>query len=535
MKKRKMDTEEKLKEVKQIKTKLSQGGGAKAIEKQHASGKLTAWERMEQLFDPGTFRELDLLVKPFNTGFDIDNRELPRDAIVVGYGQINGRMVYASGYDFTVVGGSQGSMQIMKLVKVMEQARNEGIPYIAIIDSAGRRIQDRFSKLGYRAPIRVDGCGEGNIDMFYPPMASGIIPQISIMLGPCYAGTAYCPMMSDFLIFRRGTSFMSVASPALLKSATFKDVTQDEIGGALLHATTTGSADILVGSDEEALNKCRQLLSFLPSNWKEKLPSIETGDDPNRKEEELLKLVPADESKSFDMHRLISLIVDNREFFEIAPFYAQNMITGFARLAGQVVGVVANNPIEANGSLDANACDKEAHFIRTCDCFNIPLVFLVDTPGFLPSLEQEQSREGLERHAAKSVFAICESSVAKVVVYIRRCYGAARLVMGGRGMNVDSVLAWPTAQLRLADIKSLARLIYKDEIAKSTKPDELLLRKVHQLSQNFIEPYSSAGTLAIEDIIDPRETRPILVDRLQRLSQKQEATRPWRKHSLIPL
>ena len=235
------------------------------------------------------------------------------------------------------------------------------------------------------------------------------------------------------------------------------------------------------------------------------------------------------------MHRLISLIVDNREFFEIAPFYAQNMITGFARLAGQVVGVVANNPIEANGSLDANACDKEAHFIRTCDCFNVPLVFLVDTPGFLPSLEQEQSREGLERHAAKSVFAICESSVAKVVVYIRRCYGAARLVMGGRGMNVDSVLAWPTAQLRLADIKSLARLIYKDEIAKSTKPDELLLRKVHQLSQNFIEPYSSAGTLAIEDIIDPRETRPILVDRLQRLSQKQEATRPWRKHSLIPL
>ena len=512
-----MDAQEKLAELERIKAKLSQGGGKSAIEKQHASGKLTAWERMEMLFDPGTFQELDLMAKPFNTGFDIDNRELPRDAIVVGYGEVNGRMVYSSCYDYTVAGGSQGSMQMMKLVKAMEQSRNEGIPFVGIIDSTGRRIQDRFGKFGYRSPIRVDGCGEGNIDMFCPPMASGVIPQISLMLGPCYAGTAYCPMMSDFLIFRRGISFMSVASPALLKSVTFQDVTQDEIGGALLHATTTGSCDILADTDEEALNKCRQLLGFLPSNWREKPPLMDTRDDYDRKEQGISELVPADPSKPFDMYRLVSLIVDSGEFFEIAPLYASNMITGFARLAGQTVGIIANSPMVAEGSLDANACDKEAHFIRTCDCFNIPLIFLVDTPGFVPSVEQEQSREGLERHAAKPVFAICEATVPMVVIYVRKCYGAARLVMGGRGMGVDAVLSWPTAELRPANIEG-------------SMPG-----KVQQLKQESGEPYSSAGIMAIEDVIDPRETRPILINRLRRLSNKQEPVRPWRKHSLIPL
>jgi len=337
-------------------------------------------------------------------------------------------------------------------------------------------------------------------------------PQVSLMLGPCYAGTAYCPMMSDFLIFRKETAFMSVASPALLKSVTFVDVTQEEIGGASLHATTTGSCEMLVDSDEEALKKCRQLLGFLPSNWREKPPLADSKDDINRREEELLGLVPMDESKPFDMHRLISLIADNGEFFEIAALYARNMITGFARLAGQPVGIVANNPLEADGSLDINACDKEAHFIRTCDCFNIPLIFLVDSPGFLPSLEQEQSREGLERTAAKPVFAICEATVPKIVVYVRRCHGDTRLVMGSRGMDMDSVIAWPTAQLR-----------------PSSSPDK------EKSAEQFEEPYNSAGILALEDIIDPRETRPTLINRLRRLANKQGATKPRRKHGLISL
>ncbi|MBA7649390.1 Propionyl-CoA carboxylase beta chain [subsurface metagenome] len=530
-----MNARQKFTEIEKEKARLSEGGGAPAIEKQHASGKLTAWERMEILFDPGTFHELDLLAKPFKTGFPIDNVEIPRDAVLTGYGEINGRMVYAYAYDYTIVGGSQGSMVVLKIGRVMERARNEGIPYVGIIDSGGRRIQDRYGMFGFRTPIRVEDCEETNVDMFGPPMASGVVPQISLMLGPCYAGTAYCPVMCDFLIFRRGIGFMSVASPSLLKAVTFQDVTQDEIGGALLHATTTGSCDILVDSDEEALNKCRQLLSFLPSNWREKPPFVDTGDDPNRKEEELLDLVPTDVSEPFDMYRLISLIVDKEEFFEIAPLYARNMIIGFARLAGQTVGIVANNPMVADGSLDANACDKEAHFIRTCDCFNIPLIFLVDTPGFLPSVEQEQSRDGLERHAAKPVFAICESTVVRIVIYVRKCYGAARLVMGGRGMDVDVVLSWPTGELRTANLESLAQLVYKDEIAKAEKTEELMLNKVQQLNQEFSEPYSSGGILAIEDVIDPRETRPILVNRLQRLSKKQEPVRPWRKHSLIPM
>jgi propionyl-CoA carboxylase beta chain len=310
-------------------------------------------------------------------------------------------------------------------------------------------------------------------------------------------------MMSDFLIFRKELAFMSVASPALLKSATSATVTQDEIGGALLHATTTGSADILVDSDEEALAKCRELLEFLPSNWTEKPPVAPTRDNPQRLEEDLLSMIPEGD-KPLDMHRLISLIVDEGRFFEIAPLYARNMITGFARLAGQPVGIVANNSMVAEGCLDANTCDKEAHFIRTCDCFNIPLIFLVDSPGFLPSLAQEQSPEGIERHAAKPVFAICEATVPKIVVYVRKVFGSTRLVMGGRGMNVDSVLAWPSVGFNFG-------------------------------SCPVNEPYISGAVMAFEDVIDPRETRPIVIERLRRLSHKQVESTPWRKHGLIQL
>jgi acetyl-CoA carboxylase carboxyltransferase component len=494
----------KLNELQEAKERLSLGGGKKAIERQHAAGKLTAWERMKLLFDNGEFTELDPFVKPLKTGFDIDKKDLPRDGIITGYGKIDGRMVYASCYDYTVAGGSQGSMQMMKLVKVMEQARKEGLPYVAIIDSTGRRIQDRFGRFGYRVPIKVDDCGEGNIDMFCPPMSSGVIPQVAIMLGPAYAGTAYCPIMSDFVIFQKDYAFMSVAAPALLKSVTGADVTQEEIGGAMLHATTTGTADLLVENDEEGLSKVRELLGFLPSNWTEKPPVARTEDAANRIEEALLSIVPDDANGPLDMQKVISLIVDDGKFFEIAPLYAQNMITGFARLGGQPVGIIANNSQVAEGSLDANTCDKQAHFIRTCDCFNVPLVFLVDTPGFLPSLSQEQSPDGIERHAAKPVFALCEATVPKIVVYVRKCYDSARLVMGGRGMNVDAVIAWPSAELKFGEY-------------------------------SVNEPYNSAGIMAIEEIIDPRETRPSLIDKLNRLSKKQAEPKPWRKHGLIQL
>jgi acetyl-CoA carboxylase carboxyltransferase component len=499
-----MNIRKELDELNQAKERLSLGGGKSAIDRQHSAGKLTAWERMRLLFDAGTFRELDLLVKPFKTGFEIDQRELPRDGILTGYGMIDGRTVYAALCDFTVASGSQGSMQIMKLAKAIEQARKEGFPFVYVVDSAGRRLQDRIGKFGHRSPIRVDGCGEGNVDMFSMPMASGVIPLISIALGPGYAGTAYCPSMSDFLIFRRGTSSMSISSPMLIKSVTGTEVSQEEIGGAMLHATTTGLADILVDSDEEAFAKCRELLGYLPSNWNEKPQVSKTKDDPQRGEEELLDLIPTDSSSALDMSRLVSLVVDEAKFFEIAPLYARNMITGFARLAGQVVGIVANNSLVADGSLNANGCDKQARFIRTCDSFNIPLIFLVDTPGFSSSKEQEQSPEGIARHAAKSVYAMCEATVPKIIVYVRRCFGAARLVMGGRGMQVDSVLAWSSAQFN-----------YGNYVVQ--------------------EPYNSAGIMAVEEIIDPRATRLSLIERLQRLAHKLDEPKPWRKHDLIPM
>jgi len=530
----KMD-KEKLEELEHERKRLAQGGGQAQVKKQHSRGKLTAWERLERLFDAGKFVELNLWAKPLRTGFDIDEKELPRDALLTGYGEVNGRIVYAACSDYTVAGGSQGAMQLMKLGRVMQQARDEGVPYVGIIDSTGRRIQDVFGRWGFRAPIRLPGCEEGALDMFSPPMSSGVIPQISLMLGPCYAGTAYSPVMADFVIFRKGISFMSVASPSLLKAVTFADVTQEEIGGAWLHATTTGSCDILVETDEEALEKCRELLGFLPSNWRDTPQIIDTKDPANRREERLLQLVPSDPSQSYDIHDIITLLTDNHYFFELQSLYAKNMVTGFARFGGQVIGIVANNPIEKEGSLDANACDKAARFIRTCDAFNIPLIFLIDTPGFLPSVEQEQSPEGLERHAAKPIFAICEATVPMISIYVGKCYGAGRLVMGTREMGIDAAFAWPTAQIRPMDLKSLAKHIFQDEIVKSKDSEKLILRRAQWLEQEFREPYWSAGMMAVDDIINPRQTREVIVNTLGRLSGKQQPVRPWRKHALIPM
>jgi acetyl-CoA carboxylase carboxyltransferase component len=501
---------EKLKVIEEKRNRIKQGGGEAAVQKLlKPKNKLPAWQRIELLFDPGTFHELGLWSKAMKTGFEnIDRTEIPRDAMMAGYGEVHGRIVYATCYDPTVLGGSQAAMQFAKIAKIMQQAREEGVPYVGIIDSAGRRIQDLFGRWGYRAPFRAKNCEEGAVDMFLPPMASGVIPQISLLLGPSVAGTAYSPVMSDFVFFRKGTSQMAVASPQLLKAVTFKDVTWEEIGGALMHATTAGTCDVFAESDEEALSKCRQLLTYLPSNWKETPPVVPSGDDPNRKEESLLGIAPADPSKPYDIHQVISLLTDKGDFFELQGLYAKNIVIGLARLDGQVVGIVANNPMVDSGALDADGCDKAGRFIRTCDAYNIPLIFLVDTPGFLPSAQQEQSQEGLERHAAKSIYAICESTVAKTTIYLRRCFGAGRLIMGSREMGVDAAFAWPQAKISL------------EEAGANGWPEE---------------PFFSAGQMVIDDIIDPRETRGVLIKTLNRLSKKRQPERPWKKQGLIPL
>jgi len=529
------DMKAKIQELEERRKKLQPGGDEAAIEKQHGRGKLTAWERIERLFDPGTFQEIGIWTQPMKTGFDIDSRELPRDSVITGYGKIHGRDVYAYAHDFTVLAGTQSTIQNSKVARTMEKAMGEGIPMVGMIDSGAIRIHDLFGRAGFKVPVRGSPVGGGGGFMYYPPLMSGVVPSITLMVGPCYAGSAYSPIMADFVIMRRNIAFMSVASPPILKAVTFVDVTEEEIGGALLHSEVTGSNDLLVDSDEEAIDNCRELLSFLPSNWREKPPVVDTGDDPKRTDERLLDIVPTDVSKAYDMHEVISFIIDKGHFFELQALYAPNMIIGFARLAGQTIGIVANNPAVGDGCVDVYSADKQARFIRFCDCYNIPLIFLVDTPGFLPSLDQEQHRDGLERNAAKPVFAICESTVPKITVYVRRCYGAGRLIMGTERMGCDAVYAWPTADVRIEGFDKAADALYKAEIESAENPEKLRRELVANIRDKYATPYHLGGIQGADDIIDPRETRPILVNTLNRLSRKLEPVRPWRKHSLIPL
>jgi acetyl-CoA carboxylase carboxyltransferase component len=516
---------------------LHQGGGTKEVDRQHQQGKLTSRERLEKLFDEGTFQEIDLWIRPIKTGFDIDERELPGDAVITGFGEIYGRTIYAYIHDFTVVGGTMSSGQDHKVTRLMEMAIEARTPYIGIIDSGGVRIHDLFGRPAFR-PIQAGRLGIGGTSGIFaaPPIASGVIPQISVMLGPCYAGSAYSPTLADFVIMRKEISFMSVASPQLLKTVTYKDVTQEEIGGAELHATVTGTADYLAETDEEAIKFCRELTTYLPlNNDRQTLPVRNTDDDPNRRDDSLLKIVPDDFSQPYNMHEVIHHIVDNGQFLELQRLFAESMITGFARLDGHTVGIVANNPAENNGILDIDTCDKEARFIRFCDCFNIPLVFLVDTPGFLSSVAEEKSKNGLIRTSARPVFAICEASVPMIVVYIGKGFGPGRLMMGTPRMGVDMVYSWPCARVSRMDPEEAVEIIFKKEISSSEAPDRVRREKLVELLKDYIQyPYHAAEQLLVNDIIDPRDTRPVVIRTLKSLANKRPYPRPWRKHSLIP-
>lgn len=505
------------------------------MKRQHSMGKLTARERLVKLFDTGTFQELDLWIQPIRTGFDVDQRELPGDAVITGFGKIRGRPVYAYIHDFTVLGGAMSLGQNHKVTRVMEKALEDRIPYVGIIDSGGLKVHDLFGRPAFRPILGSTGLAFTSGMMPAPPLNSGIIPQISLMLGPCYAGSSYSPIMADFIVMRRKVSYMSLASPEVLKSVTFADVTREEIGGAEMHATITGSTDILVDSDEEAIEICRELISYLPLNNKERPPVVVTDDPPERREGRLLKVVPTDSSKPYDMHEVLSLIVDKGQFLELQSLYAKNMIIGFARLNGGTVGIVANNPAERGGAIDIDACDKEARFIRFCDAFNIPLIFFVDTPGFVPSVEEEQSREGRVRNAAKPVFAICEATVPMVVVYTGKGFGPGRLAMGTPREGVDVVYSWPNAQVARMEPKEVVDIIWKEEIAMAKQPDEVRRLKLQELLQNHVRfPFHAGEQLMVNEIIDPSETRPILIRTLEVLANKQPVGRPRKRHSLMP-
>ena len=530
-----MNIQELIEKVEKKRQRYYGGGGPQAVERQHSLGKLSARERLALLYDPGTFQEENLFIKPIRTGFDVDERELPGDAVITGIGKVNGRPVYSYIHDFSVLGGTMSLGQQHKVMRVMEKAAEAGIPYVGMIDSGGIKIHDLFGRPANRPIVGSENLAFTRGVFTCVSRNSGIIPQISLMIGPCYAGSAYSPIMADFVIMRKGTSFMSVASPQLLKSVTFVDISQEELGGAEVHAKITGSCDFLTESDEDSIATCRGLLGYLPLNRKDKAPILDTGDDPNRRDSELLDIVPADLSVPYDMRGIITRVMDKGQFLELQRLYAPNMIIGFGRLDGKVVGIVANNPAEKGGYIDLDACDKEARFVRFCDAFNVPLVFFVDTPGFLPGVEQEQSMQGLLRRAAKAVFAVCEATVPKVSVCIGTSHGPARLAMGTPREGVDMVFSWPQARVARMNPREVVDIIWKDEIARAQKPDEVREAKYKELLSTYIDyPFHAAEYLMVDEIIDPRETRPALIRRLEILANKEAQPRPWRKHVLMP-
>ena len=525
----------KIQEIEEKKKHLLQMGGPNAVEVQHKMGKLTARERLEKLVDPGTFREIDLWVRALKTGTDIDKKELPADAVVTGFARVNGRQVYVISEDFTVLGGSFGSMFHHKMSNIMRMAVAHGIPYIQMIDSGGERVQESFGKLAGKQLV-AGKSPSGDYSSLYrsPGIASGVVPQITLMMGPSYAGSAYSPTMADFYLMRKDKAFMSVASPQLLKTVTSRDVTQEEIGGSVLHSTVTGCSDMLLDSDEEVIAKCRELIAYLPPNNRENPPRVETHDDPNRREEKLLDMVSEDLSEPYDMHDVIRCIVDEGRFFELQELYAKSLMIGFARLDGRTVGIVANNPAENRGILTLNTCDKQARFVRWCDAFNVPLIYFVDTPGFPDDEQGERSRDGLLRTAAKAIYAICEATVPQISVHIGKLFGHGRLIMGNTRMGVDFAYSWPCAQVSRIKPEEAVEQIYGKELADASDAEEVRAGRLSELREKYFRfPYQAAENVMVNDLIDPRDTRPILIETLRLLADKKVPPRPWKKHGLI--
>jgi methylmalonyl-CoA decarboxylase alpha subunit len=505
--------QEKIQDLKARQEKVKLGGGAKRIEKQHASGKLTARERIEKLLDPGTFVELDQFVHHRCTNFGMEKEEAPGEGVVTGYGTVDGRLVYVFAQDFTVVGGSLGEMHAAKIVKVQELAVKMGAPLVGLNDSGGARIQEAVDALA----------GYGKI-FYRNTLASGVIPQISVIMGPCAGGAVYSPALTDFIYMVKNTSQMFITGPQVIKSVTAEEVTAEALGGAMTHNTVSGVAHFAAENDEDCMNKVRYLLGFLPSNNLEEAPVVETGDDPNRMDPELNTLLPDNPNMPYNMKDVIAKIVDRGEYYEAHEHYAKNIITCFARFDGQTVGIIANQPSVMAGCLDVNASDKSARFIRFCDAFNIPLLNLVDVPGFLPGTDQEYG--GIIRHGAKMLYAYSEATVPKVTVITRKAYGGSYLAMCSQDLGADQVLAWPSAEIAVMGPAGAANIIFKGDPDAKAKTDQYV--------EDFATPYKAAERGFVDIVIEPAETRPRVITALNMLASKREA-RPAKKHGNIPL
>ncbi|KGG80619.1 methylmalonyl-CoA carboxyltransferase [Caloranaerobacter azorensis H53214] len=512
---------EKVEKLKAAKEKIRLGGGIDKIEKQHKSGKLTARERINLLLDEGSFIELDTFVEHRCTNFGMDKKKAPGEGVVTGYGTIDGRLVFVYAQDFTVIGGSLGEMHAAKICKVQDMALKMGAPIIGLNDSGGARIQEGVDALS----------GYGKI--FYKnTISSGVIPQISVIMGPCAGGAVYSPALTDFIFMIENTSKMFITGPQVIKTVTGEDVSAEKLGGAMTHNSISGVAHFIDSTEEDAINRIRKLLSFLPSNNLEDPPVFDTNDDMNRIDEILNEIVPDNPNKPYDMKEIIKIIADNGDFFEVQPYFAQNIITGFIRLNGKSVGVIANQPKVLAGCLDINASDKASRFIRTCDAFNIPLLNLVDVPGFLPGIDQEYG--GIIRHGAKMLYAYSEATVPKVTLVIRKAYGGSYLAMCSKDMGADLVFAWPNAEIAVMGPEGAANIIFRKEIQNSEDPLATRTEKIKEYRDTVANPYVAASRGFVDDVIEPMTTRQRVISAFDMLSSKRE-NRPAKKHGNIPL
>ena len=511
----------KLELLKERSRQAEQGGGTARIEKQKAGGKMTARERIEFFLDEGSFEEFDKFVVHRSTDFGMENQKFPGDGVVTGHGLVDGREVFVFAQDFTVFGGSLSETHAQKICKVMDLAMKTGAPIVGLNDSGGARIQEGVVSLG------------GYADIFLRnTLASGVVPQISCILGPCAGGAVYSPAITDFNVMVKNTSYMFITGPDVIKTVTHEEVTKDELGGAMTHNVKSGVAHFAADSDEHALRITRELLSFMPSNNLDDPPFVPTNDPSTRTEPALNSVVPESSNQPYDIRDVIKPVVDDGYFFEVQEHYAPNIVVGFARLGGRSVGVVANQPAFLAGVLDIDASVKAARFVRFCDCFNIPLITFEDVPGFLPGVNQEHL--GIIRHGAKLLYAFAEATVPKITVITRKAYGGAYCVMASKHIRTDINFAYPTAEIAVMGAEGAVGILYRKELADTTNPEENRQRIVNEFNDKFANPYVAAERGYIDEVIEPAFTRPKLIRALSLLQNKRD-TNPPKKHGNIPL
>jgi len=515
-----MEMEHLLEELHQREGSARLGGGQGRIDKEHAKGKMTARERLDQLFDAGTFFEVGLLARHRCMDFGLADKVLPGDGVVTGYGLVEGREVFAFAQDATVMGGSLGAAHGEKICNIMDMALKARAPVVGINDSAGARVQEGAASLSAYGRI------------FRKNVAcSGVIPQISVIMGNCAGGAVYSPAITDFIVMVERTSYMFITGPKVIKAVTGEDIDMERLGGAKVHSKISGNCDFYHSNDTDCIEGIRRLLSFLPSNSDSAPPKVSAPED-RLLDEEMLHILPDSRKKAFDMHQIIDRLVDRGDFMEIKPHYAKNIICGFGRVAGHTAGIVANQPRFLAGTLDCNASDKAARFVRFCDCFNIPLVSLVDVPGYMPGVIHEHS--GIIRHGAKMIFAYSEATVPKITIIIRKAYGGAFQAMCSKELGADQVWAWPTAEVAVMGAEGASEIVYAKEILKADNPEATKMAKVEEYRKKFANPYDATERMHVDAVIDPRATRHYLKGALRAFISKNEAVLP-KKHGNIPL